>query len=675
MAIQKIILKPGIVTTATQTLNESGYSKSNLIRWRTGLPEKIGGWQRLYANPVNGVARGLHAFSDLASINYLAIGTNSNLEVLSQGILYDITPIDHQSDIGPQFSTVSTSTTVTIHDATYSPNVGDYINVFVPVSVGGIIILGLYPVTDVVDSAHYSIAAVSPATATITDGGAVPLFTTTNTSNIVQVTFANHGLSVGMTFLVQISTTVATVVINGYYVVAAVADADNFTIAATTSANNSISGGENGGNARIYYLLGAGPVSDVILTGWGGGAYGLGTYGNGSTSGFAVTPARNWFLDNFGENLVAVPTNGALYQWIPPAAPLNFATIVSNAPSMSLGMFVAMPAAQVVLLGTETMGTQDPLLVRWSDNGDYSSSGSWTATVTNQAGSYRLSRGSTIVGGVQGQQFGLIWTDLDLWSMQYIQPPFIYDFTVVAQNCGLMAPKSMVLLGGNAYWTSHSGFFVYGTNGSAPLPCPIFDTIFNNLDYSNSDKAFMAGNSLFNEWMLFFPSISGGTGEIDMYGKYNVLEQLWDYGNLIRTCWIDQNNFVHGYPIAVDGGRLIQQHELGYDNDGSQMEDVYIESGFVDIGDGILYIFVDWIIPDFIMTGSNPSVTITVYTTNYPGDTPTAFGPYTVTPQTQYISIRTRARQMAFKVQSDSLGTFWRSGAIRYRAAKSGRVG
>lgn len=669
MGLERITLRPGIVTTATKTLNEGGYSASNLMRWRTGLAEKIGGWIRLCQTAVTGIARGLHAFTDLNGFDYLAIGTNSNLEILYSGTLSDITPIVHTLNATPDFSTVINTPTVTIADSGYSPNIGDYVNVYVPVSVGGLIILGIYKVQTIVDGTHYTITAASNATSTVNNGGAVPLFTTTSTSSTVEVTLANHGLVADGLFVVQVSTTVATVVINGTYLVNSRIDADNFTIVANSSANASTTGSENGGNAQIQYLLPSGPVSDMVLSGWGGGGYGEGPYGIGSTATVPINPARNWFLDNFGQNLVAVPTNGSLYQWVPPVNLGNVATIVSQAPTINAGMFVAMPAAQVVLLGASVMGVQDPLLVAWCDNGDITD---WTATPENQAGTYRLSRGSRIVGGLQAQQYALIGTDTDMWSMSYISTPFIYDFTTVGQNCGLLAPKSMVLLNNNAYWASLDGYYQYGTTPVTPLQCPIFDNIFNDLDYQNADKSFMAGNSLFNEWAHFYPSVSGGTGEIDSYGKFNVLENLWDYGKLVRTCWIDENAF--GKPIGVDGAGLVQQHEIGYDADGIAMADVMVESGYVDISGGTIFLFLDWIVPDILMTGTNPSVTITVYTVYYPSDTPTVFGPFTITPTTQYITLRTRARQMAFKIQSDSIGTFWRIGAMRYRGKPSGRV-
>ena len=670
MPLQTVKFRPGIVTTATQTLNAGGWSKSNLIRWRTGLPEKIGGWQKLCSTAVTGVARGLHAFTDLSGYTYLAVGTNSNLEILYGNSLTDITPIAHTSSITPAFTTTSGSATVKIKDTGYAPSAGDYVNVFVPVSVGGIVLQGLYEIQTIVDSTHYTITAASAATGNVTDGGAVPLFTTTNTSNIVTVTLNNHGLTASSLFTVQISTTVGGIAINGVYLVQTYVNANNFTIQTVSSASSSTSGSENGGNVSLRYLLASGPVSDIALVGYGAGGYGLGGYGVGTTATTSVVPARNWFLDNFGQNLVAVPTNGALYQWVPPIGLGNVAAIVSAAPTINAGMFVSMPAEQVVLLGSSTAGVQDPLLIRWCDNGDITD---WTASPTNQAGSYRLSRGSKIVGGLQGQQYGLIWTDLDLWSMQYTSQPFIYDISSVGQNCGLIAPKSMVLLGGSVFWASHSGFFSYGSGGVTPLQCPIFDNIFGDIDYTNVDKAFIAGNSLFNEWSFFFPSASGGTGEIDTYGKFNILEQLWDYGNLVRTCWIDQNAL--GTPIGVDGSGIIQQHERGYDADGSPMTNVYVESGYMDIGDGTIFMFIDWLIPDILMKGDNPSVELTVYAVNYPGDAQAVIGTYTITPSTQYITFRTRARQLAFKVESDSLGTFWRMGAIRFRTARSGRVG
>lgn len=679
MGIQKVTLNPGIVTTFSQTLNASGWSKSNLIRWRTGLPEKIGGWAQLSPTAVSGTARGLHAFADLSGNNYLAIGTNSNLQILYGGNLYYITPVASTSNVTVAVSTVSGSTSVVVKDTTYTSNVGDFVSIDTPVSVGGIVVYGVYQV-QATGTNTFTITVPTAASSTVTNGGAVPVFNTTNGSKIVKVTLNNNGNLVNGTFEIDVSTTVGGITLSGIYLITSIIDSNNFNIQTSTSATSTATASENSGNIQIVYFISSGPVSDIVVAGYGGGGYGLGGYGVGTTTSNAITPARLWSLDNFGQNLVAVPTNGSLYQWVPPLdtnlVPGNEAAIVSNAPPINTAMFVSTPAEQVVLIGSSYIPTggstyiQDPLLVAWCDIGVITT---WTATTTNQAGTYRLSKGSKIVGGLQAQQYGLIWTDTDLWSMQYINLPFVYSFNMIAQNCGLIATKAAVLLAGDAYWPSRSGFFKYNSGSVNPLQCPVFDNVFNNIDYSNVDKSFMAGNSLFNEWMYFFPSASGGTGEIDSYVKYNVLENLWDYGSLVRTCWTDQN--ILGPPIGVDGNGIIQQHEQGCDANGSAMTNVYVESGYVDISDGTIFIFMDWLIPDILMTGSNPSVTLTVYTVNYPGDTPTAFGPYTVTPTTKYITVRCRARQMAIKVESDSLGTFWRVGAIRYRGIRSGRVG
>jgi hypothetical protein len=388
---------------------------------------------------------------------------------------------------------------------------------------------------------------------------------------------------------------------------------------------------------------------------------------SGSTQ---LTPLRNWYLDNFGEILLAVPTNGGLYEWTPPVSSANVATVVATAPLYSAGMFVAMPQAQVVCLGTEVGGSQDPLLIRWSDAGDYTN---FTASSTNQAGSFHLGKGSKIVGGLQAPQAGLIWSDIDLWAMQYIQPPFIYSFTVVGSGCGLIAPKAMATLGRNTFFTSIKGFFVFGDSGVAPLTCPVWDKVFKDLDLDNVNKCFMAANSLFNEVSLFFPSISGGTGEIDSYVKLNVLEGTWDYGDMVRYSWIDESVF--GAPMGVDGNNLIQQHETSLNANGSAMLGVSAETGYADVAQGTMFMFIDQIIPDFLWTGSesDPSISITIYATNYPGDDPVAYGPFTVTPGTEYIPVRIRARQLAFKIDCDGIDVFWRLAAVRYRGAPAGR--
>ncbi len=673
MATKKILLRPGVNTQLSQTLNEGGISGSNLMRFREGLPEKLGGWANMNTQHVIGTVRSLHAWMDLSNIIYLAFGSEQRLQLLSAGAITDITPIRRTANLTNALSTTAGSNVVTVADVLHGASVTDNIVFPIPVAIGGLVLFGNYVVASVPDANHYTFLAAANATATVAAGGATPAFTTTNGSNVVNVLLPNHGLSSGSVFRVQSSTTVGGVTLANQYIVNTVIDANNFTILASSAATSSATVSENGGQAQIQYLLPTGLASDQPVVGWGGGAYGMGVYGTANVSSLVINPLRNWSLGNFGQNLVAVPTNGALYAWIPPVAAGNVAAVVSAAPSISWAMFVAMPQQQVVLLGSSTAGVQDPLLVRFSDVGDYTV---WTASATNQAGSYRLPRGSKIVGGLQGPTMGFIWTDVEVWGMQYTQPPFVYSFMALGSGCGLIAPKAACVMASAVYWMSQRGFFSYGGNGVAPVKCDVWDAIFKNLDPNNLSKILAAPNSAFNEVGFFYPSLSGGGGEIDSYAKFNVAEGLWDYGSLVRTAWTDQS--ILGMPVGVDGPNgLIQQHEIAVDANGAPMTGVEITTGFFDLEDGEYFIFVDQIIPDFVWTGSSnagaQTLQLTVYVTNYPGDPPTAFGPYTITSSTEYITLNTRARQMAFKIESDGLGVFWRLGAMRYRGAPDGK--
>lgn len=665
MAFQKILLEPGINTLPTPTLNRAGWSASNLIRFKDGYIESLGGWQKFNASPVVGVGRSLHAWLDLDANRYLAVGTNERLQLFTAGSLYDITPLESTQNLTNPFSTTISTTTVNVNDTAHGLSVGDWIYCVMPIAIGGIVLFGYYQVVTVVDADNYRITSASAATSTVSGGGTPPVFNTTNGSATVTVTLVNHGYSVGQIFTVQISTSVASLTLLGEYIIATTPTADTFTITASGNASATTSATENSGDTRLLYLLPSGPASAEALTGWGSGGWGEGGWGESSGT-VAINPPRIWSLDNFGEILLAVYTNGGLYYWQPPDTNTR-AAIVGTAPIYNTGMFVAMPQAQVVLYGSETGGTQDPLLIRWSDVGSYTD---YTATVTNQAGSFRLSRGSAIVGARLGPISLLFWTDVDLWAAFYQGPPFIYDFKTVGQNCGLLAKQAVAPVDVEIYWMSLKGFFVFNGSSVTPLPCAVWDNVFPVLDTDNQDKCVAGADTPFNEVFFFFPTVDGD-GEINAYVKFNRVTRLWDYGELVRTGWIDQSLF--GTPLGIDADGYVQQHEQGYDNDTSAMSGVNATSGYADIAEGLLFAFVDQIIPDFKFSGNDPSVDITVLVQDYPGDTPREYGPFTCTAETKFISLRTRGRQMAFKITGNTLGTFWRLGAVRYRTAPAGR--
>lgn len=668
MPYQKILPKSGVVTDATQTLAKGAWSRSEHIRFRDGVVEKQFGWIVFTTQMLMGVCRALHAWMDESLLKYLAAGTNSDLYIYNNGTLVDITPIRVTHNVSVSFSTVSSSRTVKITDTAHGAVAGDTVQVYVPVSVGGIVLYGYYTVSSVVDANNYNITAASPATSTVNNTGAVPEFTTLNTSATVTVTLNNHGYAVNDAFNVDVSTTVATVVLSGEYLVASVVDANNFTIVAGSAANASTSAFENSGNVRLVYLLPVGPVSTMTLTGWGAGAWGSGTWGVGTPSADAVTPLRIWSLDNFKDTLVAAPSDGAIYIWNPPIATGNVAALLTgNPPTTVHGLFVAAPQLQIIAYGAEALGTQNLLLVRWCDAGDPTV---WNATSTNQAGSFELSRGSKIVGGMQSSQAILLWTDIDIWQMQYAGLPYVYLFSMLSTGCGLIAKSAAAQVGRTVYWMSTQGFFQYA--GSVqPIPCPVFDTIFQDLDLANADKVFTAPDSPQGEISWHYPSLSGGTGECDSYVKLNTLTGDWDYGSNNHTAWVDQNIF--GGPLGVDTSGQLHYHGPYY-NAGNDPLYSMAETGAIDIGDGDQIMFLDQIIPDLVLKGTNPQVQLTISTWEYPFDTPVSWGPFMVTQSTKYITMRARARQMSLRIESLQKDTWWRLGAVRARVAPDGKL-
>lgn len=668
MPFQKIILRPGVNTQQSPLLNEASWSSSNLIRFFQGLLQKIGGWMKLIPNALTGTCRGMLAWADLNGRSYLACGTEQRLQAVVAGVLYDITPLRVTHDVTPTYDTTNLSNVITVTDALHGANANDGVVILNPISVGGLILQGLYTIQTIVDVNNYTVNAASNATSTVLNGGAAALFNVTNGSNVVTVTLNNHGLVMGGIYTVQVSTTVGGIILFGDFIVQSVTNANVFVINGPSSAGSTTSGSENGGNSRLQYLIHSGLASTGVSVGYGIGGYGFGPYGVGGSSSTPL-PLRQWSMDAWGQQLLANPNFGSLYYWDPTLGIFqNRAAIIAAAPPVMTGFFIAMPQQQVVAYGATDPGTgnPDPMLIRYCDVANYNQ---WTASSINQAGSYRLPRGSKIIGGIQGPQYGLLWTDLALWQMQYIQPPLVYGFNEVASGCSLMSQRARGILGTEVYWVSQNGYFRYANGGIQPIPCPVWDIMFQHLLVSQSDKVFIAPDTPFNEFFTFFPSM-GGTGEIDSYLKCNVVDGVWDYGNLIRTAWIDQS--VLGNPLAVDGNRLIQQHESGSDADGQSII-ATATSGWFKLNEGTMFIFIERMLPDFILS-SGASVSITVYTADYPEDTPTVYGPYNVTSSTEYIIIRSRSRLARVQISSNAdLGTFWRLGEMLYMATPQGR--
>lgn len=601
------------------------------------------------------------------------------LSVINNGIRTILTPRTTVQNVAVSAATSAGSSTVIITAAASNIYSSDSVDIQTQISVGGLILFGLYPCTFLDGLNQFYITAVdaagSPLIATSTaTGGAVPLFSYTSGIADVDVTLADHGFLVGDTFTVLISTTAAGITLYGNYIVQSVSSTSVFRIFAKNTASSTTTASMNGGLARyLYYKLpGALPVS----TGYGIGGYGTGGYGTGvaptvSVSGNPIT-TTDWTLDNWGEDFIACPVNSPIFGWNPNSG-INQAGIIENCPTVNDGVFVAMPQRQIVAWGSTFTGIQDPLLIRWCDVNNYNS---WSATLTNQAGSYRIPKGSKIVGCIQGPQQGLVWTDLAIWAMQYVGPPYVYQFNELGTGCGLISRKAAGSMNGTVYWMGQSQFFKLGGSGVELISCPIWDVIFQDLDLNNLNKIRIAPNSRFGEIAWYYPTQSNG-GEVNAYVKYNVFLNTWDFGELSRTAWINES--VLGAPMGaapVSGQNLIYQHETSPDADGQAMTSSF-QTGYFAISEGEYKIFVDQVWPDmkwgYYNGAQDADLTLTFYVTDYPHANPRVYGPYPFNNQTDFITPRFRGRLMAIKLESSDIGSFWRIGATRYRFEQDGK--
>lgn len=758
MAFGSVKLIPGINVEKTATLNQAGVASGNLIRYRDGLIEKIGGWTRFYPFTIGSIPRDLHPWQDINGIDHLGVGATGSLGVITNGTLQPITPQVTTTNTNPFFVATSGSSTIQVTDSNIlNPTTNNSVFVATPVSVGGQVIQGLYPIVAVENSNTYQITAaqlstlstttntvtisnampavvtwtshgllanapifftstgtlplpfttnstyfVVPASITtnsfevsafpngaainsttsgsgaisgVANAGTVPFFTTTGESATVNVLEPNHGLSIGEQAAFLVSTSVGGTTVYGSYLPQSIADTSNFTISVTPQATSTAGALENNGLVQsIYYIaVGPQPASQPYGSGlYGAGAYGYGTAG-GSGQGTPIS-AIDWTQDNWGEILVSCPQGGGIYTWEPNSG-FQTAKLISTAPINNAGMFLAMPYQIMIAYGSSFTGVPNPLGVNWSASGDFTN---WTPLATDQAGGYQISSGSKIVGGRQAQQQGLIWTDIDLWSMLYVGFPNVFGFSKIMSGCGLIGSHAHGVLGNTVYWMSQEQMFRMPAGGApVTLPCSVWDFIFQNIDMANAYKVRCAPNSNFGTIAWHFPSLSGGTGENDSYVEYNAVEGEWtsgQYPTTGRSAWTDQSVF--GPPIGGTPNQLIYQHEQGYDGDGAALNPIFTTGYFV-IAEGEDFSFVDQFIPDFKYGTAGGAQTanplVTILGINYPSDTPISYGPFSVNQAQNYISTRLRHRQCALQIQSLDSQSFWRLGLIRYRYSAQGR--
>jgi hypothetical protein len=601
------------------------------------------------------------------------------------------------------YSYINTTSTGT--GAMYVPNQiqnGYSVYIKTPISISNLILSGVYAVQSFNSNAYYSVYTIkssSNATST-TYLATVPLFTPTSGLATVTVTQANHSYQTGSTVTFLVSTSNFGITVYGSYNVTYISSTQyQITVSSAATASTAFymdSLSANPSIPRINFQYFYNIPANYSASGFGTGAFGTGEFGASATQSSVVPAATitstDWTINNFGQILVACPENGPIYYWDPSQSSPT-ARLVNNAPTQNLGIFIAMPARQVVAYGSTRTGIQDPLLVAWSDAADATV---WLPSANNQAGSYRIPEGSRIVGAFQTIQQAFIWTDISMWAMQYIGLPNVYGFTKVGDGVGMIAKKAVGSLNNVTYWMSQQNFNMYSNGGPQTIVCPVWDNVFQNINTNYYSSIRCATNTIFNEVTWFYPSIASTTGINDSYVKYNTVTQAWDYGTLSRTAWIDQS--VLGPPIGASSNGIIYQHEIGYNNDGSSIVSSF-QTGYMQLSDADDMVFVDQVWPDFKWTtagggtgglttpasGTNASggattMYVTFYGTNYPGDTPTVYGPYAVTQGTEYISTRIRNRLLAIGISTADqngnnaqLNSFFRIGALRYRYQTDGK--
>ena len=668
MGWDSIKLIPGLNVEVTPAALRSGYAAMDFGRWKAGLFQKMGGWAKYFAGAISGTPRASHAWEDLNSNQRYAAATTTALVDIANGILTNVTPKSVTTNPAPSFTTTAASPIVTVSDSGVTAiTPSDAVFIATPISVDGVILAGLYPVTAYVGTGSYTITAAKNATAGVSAGGVTPAFTTTAGSANVTVVLPNHGLSVGDDIVFPFATSVGGISISGRYVASAITDANNFVvICPVVAASNASTVYMNSGNARFTYYLTENPAPAGGA--YGAGNYGAGAYGTGQTAvGQSGTPitATDWTVDNWGELLMACPDGGGLYYW-GPASGYGNASLIGTAPAFNTGAFMSVSQQMMICYGsTETASIgcyQDPLLIKWCDSGDFTT---WIGTSQNQAGQWRLSQGSRIVGGGATPTMDLIWTDQDLWDMAYIGSEFVFSVTKIGSNCGLIAKHAWGSIGGNVYWITPSGLFSLTGGTVSKLACPVWDALYQDLDTDNAWQCHVGTNSLFGEVDFFFPSKSGAKGYCDKKITLNIDENLWSLSSVQRNTWIDSSGC--GNPIAVSNNGIIYQHETGMNADTVAMNP-WFETGWIRINEGKEVAFFDRIIPDFkwgMQNGSqnaNIMITISVLKWLNQVNAPLVYGPFTVTQATRFISKRMRGRYIKFRIESQDTDSFWRLG-------------
>jgi len=504
---------------------------------------------------------------------------------------------------------------------------------------------------------------------------------TTNGTATVLVTDTGHGCEVGSFVTFDSFSTIDGLDMNQEFEVTTVVNTSAYTVTHTSTASGSTAGGGGTGNAA--YQINPGPELSVPAYGYGTDGYGLGGWGSPSSVSNVTLEARQWSLDNYGEDLIATVLNGGTYIWDTSAGVATRATAVANAPTTSRLSLISTPDRHLILFGTETIigdpAKQDDLFLRFSDQENINE---YEPTAINTAGSLRITDGSRIVAAERSRGQILVWTDTSLQSLQYIGPPFTFGLRQLGQNCGIIGQHGAVDLNGVSYWMSQDSFYLF--DGSVKkLPCTVEQFVFSNLNQTASENTFTGHNGEFNEVLWFYART--GSDQINAVVAYNYVEGTWWTGTLRRTSWIDRevfNNPIATYYDATatannetilgltNGATTVYLQEQGNDADGAAMT-AYIKSGDVQIAQGDEFAFVSRLIPD--VQNQSGVLNLDFEFMRYPNDTAPVSKTTSFTSTTNKVDLRGRGRAFTANLVSNTTGTAWRLGTLRFEVQPDGR--
>jgi hypothetical protein len=621
--LKSLTLKPGVNRESTRYAAEGTWFETDKVRFRFGLPEKIGGWQRISANTYLGVARSLTNWATLSGQNLLAVGTNLKYYIERGGAYGDVTPIRLTTAAGDvEFAAVDGSAVITATDVDHGAQQGDFVTFSGAVSLGG---------------------------------------------------------------------NITAPVLNQEYVIASIIDDDNYTFVATATANASDTG-DGGASVVGAYQIPVGNEIEVPFSGWSAGRFGFGTWGFG---GVTVAPMRLWSQTNFGEDLFFTYRGGAPFYWDATNGVTGRAVYVSSlggasdVPVIANIAFVSDIFRFAFCFGANELGDTvlDPMLIRWADQEDVAN---WTPTALNQAGSLRLSQGTEIVAVRQARQEVLVWTDSALYGLQYLGAPEVWGAQLLGSNITVVSPNATIYANNVAYWMGIDKFYYYDGTVKT-LPCTVRSYVFNDINKSQFNQVICGTNEQFDEVWWFYPS--AGSMQNNRYVIYNYIDNIWYYGNLSRSAWIDAD--LRDNPTAATYSNNLVSQEFGVDcNELGTANPIIatITSGEFDIDEGDRFMMINRILPDMTFVGSTadaPSATMTILPLensgsgyynplSVGGNSTTTITRITTVPIEEFtgqVFVRIRGRQIAVKIESTGLGVTWKLGKPRLDIRPDGRRG